>query len=183
MDGGVLTNQASHHIDLLQWIMGEVLSVQAMSSTRLAKIESEDTAIVNLRFKNGALGIIEATTATRPKDLEGSISILGSEGSVEIGGFAVNEMKIWNFNKILPGDEDIIEKYSINPPDVYGFGHKSYYDHVIDCLNNNADPLIDGKEGKKSLKLINALYESIETQKEIHLKDSTKNSKLGKMII
>src|SRR5207245_2718707 len=89
MDGGVLTNQASHHVDLLEWMMGEVESVYALATTALVDIEAEDTAVVALRFRNGALGIIEATTAVRPKDLEGSISILGEKGSVEIAGFAV----------------------------------------------------------------------------------------------
>jgi UDP-N-acetyl-2-amino-2-deoxyglucuronate dehydrogenase len=92
MDGGVLTNQASHHIDLLEWMMGDVESVFAKSMTALVNIEAEDTAVVTLKFRNGALGIIEATTAIRPKDLEGSISILGEKGSVEIGGFAVNKI-------------------------------------------------------------------------------------------
>ena len=93
MDGGVLTNQASHHIDLIEWLMGDVESVFAKSTNAIANIEAEDTAVVTLKFRNGALGIIEATTATRPHDLEGSISILGEGGTVEIGGFAVNEMK------------------------------------------------------------------------------------------
>ena len=97
-DGGVLTNQASHHVDLLEWMMGDVESVFAKSKHALADIEAEDTAVVILKFRNGALGVIEATTAIRPKDLEGSISILGETGSVEVGGFAVNEMKTWNFS-------------------------------------------------------------------------------------
>ena len=93
----MLSNQASHHVDLLEWMMGEVDTVFAKSATALVNIEAEDTAVVLLRFRNGALGVIEATTATRPRDLEGSISILGEKGTVEIGGFAVNEMKVWNF--------------------------------------------------------------------------------------
>jgi predicted dehydrogenase len=122
LDGGVLTNQASHHVDLLEWMMGEVESVYAKSTTALVNIEAEDTAIAVLKFRNGALGCIEATTATRPKDLEGSISILGEKGSVEIGGFAVNQMKTWSFVEAEPGDADVMEKYSVNPPNVYGFG-------------------------------------------------------------
>ena len=113
LDGGVLTNQASHHIDLLEWMMGDVESVFAKSLNAMADIEAEDTAIVILKFKNGALGVIEATTAIRPKDLEGSISILGSKGSVEIGGFAVNEMKTWNFNETLK-DGKLIHTFVIN---------------------------------------------------------------------
>ena len=109
MDGGVLTNQASHHIDLLEWMMGDVESVFAKSKTALVDIEAEDTAVVILKFRNGALGVIEATTAIRPKDLEGSISILGETGSVEIGGFAVNEMKTWNFSTPQDDDDEVLE--------------------------------------------------------------------------
>jgi predicted dehydrogenase len=179
LDGGVLTNQASHHVDLLEWMMGEVESVHAMSATALANIEAEDTAIVNLRFRSGALGIIEATTAVRPKDLEGSLSILGETGTVEIGGFAVNEMKIWNFTEEQDGDAEVMEKYSVNPPNVYGFGHHAYYEHVIDSILNNKKHLVDGLEGRKSLELINAIYESIETKKEVFLRFKTKHCRLG----
>ena len=178
-DGGVLTNQASHHIDLLEWMMGDVESVFAKSKQALVDIEAEDTAIVILKFRNGALGVIEATTAIRPKDLEGSISILGETGSVEVGGFAVNEMKTWNFTEILEEDSEVIEKYSVNPPNVYGFGHQAYYDHVVDCLDNDAVQLVDGLKGRKSLELINAIYESIETGREVSLRFTPKYSKLG----
>lgn len=180
LDGGVLTNQASHHIDLLEWMMGDVESVFAKSLNAMADIEAEDTAIVILKFKNGALGVIEATTAIRPKDLEGSISILGSKGSVEIGGFAVNEMKTWNFDETLKDDESVIEKFSVNPPNVYGFGHQAYYEHVVDCINNRTPQLVDGFKGRKSLELINAIYESVETGKEVSLEFSPKYSKLGR---
>ena len=178
-DGGVLTNQASHHVDMLEWMLGEVESVFAMSTTALVDIETEDTAVVTLKFKNGALGIIEATTAARPTDLEGSISILGEGGSVEIAGFAVNEMKIWNFVEPMTGDENVMEKYSVNPPNVYGFGHQAYYEHVVDCITNNRQHLVDGLEGRKSLELISAIYESIETGKEVHLRFNPKHCRLG----
>ena len=178
-DGGVLTNQASHHVDLLEWMMGDVESVFAKSKHALADIEAEDTAVVILKFRNGALGVIEATTAIRPKDLEGSISILGETGSVEVGGFAVNEMKTWNFSASLDGDSDVIEKYSVNPPNVYGFGHQAYYEHVVDCLDNDTAQLVDGLQGRKSLELINAIYESIETGKEVALRFTPKYSRLG----
>ena len=178
-DGGVLTNQASHHVDLLEWMMGDVESVFAKSKQALADIEAEDTAVVILKFRNGALGVIEATTAIRPKDLEGSVSILGEKGSVEIGGFAVNEMKTWNFSEIFDGDEEVIEKYSVNPPNVYGFGHQAYCEHVVDCIKNQSAQLVDGLQGRKSLELISAIYESIETGKEVSLRFTPKYSKLG----
>lgn len=179
LDGGVLSNQASHHVDLLEWMMGDVASVFAMSTTALADIEAEDTAIVTLRFKNGALGIVEATTAARPTDLEGSISVLGEGGTVEIGGFAVNEMKVWKFGRPQIDDDKVLEQYSVNPPNVYGFGHQAYYEHVVDCILNDTRQLVDGLEGRKSLELINAIYESVETGKEVHLRFRPKYCRLG----
>lgn len=179
LDGGVLTNQASHHVDLLEWMMGDVDSVFAMSTTALAKMEAEDTAVVTLRFKNGALGIIEATTAARPTDLEGSISVLGEGGTVEIGGFAVNKMKVWKFGKPEADDDEVMEKYSVNPPNVYGFGHQAYYEHVVDSILNDTRHLVDGLEGRRSLELINAIYESVETGREVPLRFRPKYCRLG----
>ena len=179
MDGGVLTNQASHHVDLLEWMLGDVESVFAMAHTSLANIEAEDTAVVTLRFKNGALGVIEATTATRPVDLEGSISILGEGGTVEIGGFAVNEMKHWRFATPFPEDDTVLRDYSVNPPSVYGYGHKAYYEHVVECIGGQAKQLVDGLEGRRSLELISAIYESIETRKEVFLRFKPNKCRLG----
>jgi UDP-N-acetyl-2-amino-2-deoxyglucuronate dehydrogenase len=179
LDGGVLTNQASHHIDLLEWMMGDVESVFAMSRTALVDIETEDTAVVALRFMNGALGVIEATTAARPKDLEGSISILGEGGTVVIGGFAVNEMLTWNFTTKQPGDEAVLEKCSVNPPSVYGFGHQAYYEHVVKSLREGTSQLVDGLAGRRSLELISAIYESIETGKEVALRFRPSRCRLG----
>ena len=179
MDGGVLTNQASHHVDLLEWMMGDVDSVFAMTRTALVDTEAEDTAVVVLKFRSGALGVIEATTAVRPKDLEGSLSLLGAEGTVEIGGFAVNEMKHWNFSLPVAGDEEVMTNFSVNPPNVYGFGHKAYYDHVVDCLVNGGRHLVDGLQGRKSLELINAIYESVETGREVPLRFRPRHTRLG----
>lgn len=179
LDGGVLTNQASHHVDLLEWMMGSVDSVFAMSRTALVDIEAEDTAVVVLRFNNGALGIIEATTATRPKDLEGSISIMGEKGTVEIGGFAVNQMKVWNFAEPEAGDDQVLSTYSVNPPNVYGFGHKEYYDHVVRSVREGGANLVDGLQGRRSLELISAIYESVETGQEVHLRFRPNRARLG----
>jgi UDP-N-acetyl-2-amino-2-deoxyglucuronate dehydrogenase len=178
-DGGVLTNQASHYIDMLEWFFGDVVSVHARATTALVRIEAEDTAVATLKFKNGALGIIEATTATRPSDLEGSLSILGEMGVVEIAGLAVNQIRHWHFVDELPSDKDVIEKFSVNPPNVYGFGHQAYYQHVVDCLVNQRAALVDGLEGRKSLELISALYESIETGQEVVLRFTPRLGRLG----
>ena len=178
-DGGVLTNQASHHVDILEWFFGDVVSVHARAITALAKIETEDTAVATLKFRNGALGIIEATTAARPTDLEGSLSVLGEKGMVEIAGFAVNQIRHWRFMDETPADKEVVEKFSVNPPNVYGFGHQAYYQHVVDCLTNQRAALVDGLEGRRSLELITALYESIETGQEVSLHFAPKLSRLG----
>jgi len=179
LDGGVLTNQASHHIDVLEWMLGEVESVFAMSRTALVDIETEDTAVVVLRFASGALGVIEATTATRPTDLEGSLSLLGENGTVVVGGFALNELQTWRFKDGPDDEEEMASKFSVNPPDVYGFGHRTYYEHVVDCLQSGRPQLVDGLEGRKSLELISAIYESIETGTEISLRFRAKECRLG----
>ena len=179
MDGGVLTNQASHHVDMLEWMMGDVESVFAKISTALADVETEDTAIVTLKFKSGALGIIEATTAARPTNLEGSISILGENGTVVVGGVAVNEIQTWTFEDKQDGDSDVLEKFSVNPPNVYGFGHQAYYEHVVNCIESGSANLVDGLQGRKSIELISAIYESAETGKEVFLKFQPKHCRLG----
>lgn len=180
MDGGVFTNQASHHIDLLEWMLGEPESVFAKSMTALVDIETEDTGVAVIKFRNGALGIVEATTAIRPKDLEGSLSLMGERGSVEIGGFAVNEMKVWNFTEPEPEDPEVLAKYRQNPPNVYGFGHQAYLEHVVDVIRHNRTALVDGLEGRKSLELIMAIYESIETGREVILRFRPQKCQLGK---
>lgn len=180
-DGGVFANQASHHVDLLQWMLGDVESVFAKTSTALVNIETEDTGVVILRFKNGALGVIEATTATRPKDLEGSISLLGEKGSVEIAGFAVNEMKTWNFTETQAGDDEVVAKYRNLPPNVYGFGHTEYLNKVVESIREGRSALVDGLEGRKSLELISAIYESVETGKEVFLRFVPKKCRLGQI--
>lgn len=178
-DGGVFANQAIHHVDLLQWMMGDVESVFAKSMKALVNIEAEDTGVVVLKFKNGALGVIEATTATRPLDLEGSISILGEKGTVEIGGFAVNEMKIWNFVDGTSEDKKVIETHKVNPPNVYGFGHTEYLNDVVKAIRTGKNALVQGLEGRRSLELVTAIYESIETGKEVQVRFSPKLCRLG----
>ena len=181
LDGGVITNQASHHIDLLEWMMGEPVSVIGKTATYLANIEADDTAIAIITFKNGAMGLIEATTAARPKDLEGSISILGHKGTIVIGGFAVNKMVTWNVaDQSKEEQERILKEYAEEPPNVYGFGHVRYLENVIDCIKNNKKALVDGIEGRRSLELINAIYESAETGKEVFLRFQPKRAKLGR---
>lgn len=178
-DGGVMANQASHHIDLLEWVMGDVTEVYATTRTALVDIEAEDTAVGVLHFRSGALGIVEATTAARPKDLEGSLSVLGEHGSVEIGGFAVNSMRHWQFDDPEPGD-DAARRESENPPDVYGYGHRAYYRHVVKAISEDRPPLVDGLEGRKSLELIQGLYESAATGRPVAMRYTQRVNTLGR---
>lgn len=177
-DGGVLANQASHHIDALIWMMGEVESVMAKFATRLVNIEAEDTAVAVLKFKCGALGVIEATTATRPVDLEGSISVLGEKAAVEIGGFFMNELKTWNFTEKDPMDDEVWKSWS-KVPDEPAWNHTEYFKDVIHSLRSGRRGLVDGLEGRKSTELINAIYESAETGKEIVMRFVPEKCRLG----
>ena len=179
-DGGVLTNQASHHIDLLQWFLGEPETVHAVGRTALVDIESEDTAAAVIQFRGGAVGIVEATTATRPKDLEGSLSLLGEKGSVVIGGFAVNKVESWQFEG-RDDSEALMEELSTMPPDVYGFGHRHVIHNVCDSLRKDSPALVNGWEGMKSLRLTMAFYESIETGRPISLAFRPQQCRLGKL--
>lgn len=179
-DGGVLSNQASHHVDMLSWFMGDVESVHARGARALVRIEAEDTAVATIKFRSGALGIIEATSAARPKDMEGSLSVLGSTGAVEIAGFSVNKIRTWQFAAPLDSDIDVMDRFSVNPPNVYGFGHQAYYEHVVDCFINGVEALVDGHQGRQSLELIMALYESIASEREVTLPLTVKHCKLGR---
>jgi UDP-N-acetyl-2-amino-2-deoxyglucuronate dehydrogenase len=179
-DGGVIANQASHHVDMLAWFMGPVASVHARCATALVDIQAEDTAVATVRFRNGALGVIEATGATRPKDLEGSLSVLGAGGTIEISGFAVNEIRHWRFVDPAPEDAEVLQKFSVNPPNVYGFGHQAYYEHVVDCLANGKPALVDGREGRDSLELLVALYEAMASGREVSLPVQVDQCRLGR---
>jgi predicted dehydrogenase len=180
LDGGVLANQASHHVDLLMWMLGDVQSVYAKSATRLVDIETEDTAAVVVQFTSGALGIIEATTATRPVDLEGSLSILGERGTVVIGGFAVNEVVTWNFEDRTPEDDTVIQSSRTQPENVYGYGHQAFLNNVVQTIRGQGAALVDGLEGRKSIEVINAIYESVHTGREVPLRYRPRHSPLGR---
>ena len=160
LDGGVMSQQASHHLDLLQWFMGPIETMQCQTATRLMQIEVDDTAAALFRFTSGALGIFEATVAARPEDLEGSLSLMGEGGSVIIGGHAVNKILYWKFIEPRPEDEQIIEEFSQDVPNVYGRGHKPYMEDVISAIKNSGQALVEGPEGRKDIEILTALYES-----------------------
>ena len=178
-DGGVIANQASHHIDLLQWLMGDFKSVFAKTLRITKKTIASDTCLAILSFKSGALGSIEATTATRPHDLEGSISILGTKGTVVIGGYAVSKINTWQFIKAKKQDKSIL-KFSSNDKNVYGIGHIEFYKNVYNYLANKKNSATTIKDGVKSIKIIDKIYSSAEKLKEINFNDNNFSKKLGK---
>jgi UDP-N-acetyl-2-amino-2-deoxyglucuronate dehydrogenase len=166
-DGGAFMNQASHYVDLLDWLIGPIDKVQAiMSTTR--DIEVEDTGVLNVKWRNGALGSMSVTMLTYPKNLEGSITILGEKGTVKIGGVAVNEIEHWEFD--MPKDyDDEIKEANYQTTSVYGFGHPLYYCNVIEVLRGKAEPETDGREGLKSLEILIAAYLSAKDSRTISL--------------
>lgn len=155
-DGGAFMNQASHYVDLLDWLIGPVEKVQAMMSTT-RDIEVEDTGVLNVKWRNGALGSMSVTMLTYPQNLEGSITILGEKGTARIGGVAVNDIQLWQFDESKGYDAEI-QAANYETTSVYGFGHPLYYKNVIDVMRGNAAPETDGREGLKSLELLVAAY-------------------------
>lgn len=167
-DGGAFMNQASHYVDLMQWLVGPVESVIAKTATMARKIEAEDTGAAVLKFRNGALGVIEVTMLTYPKNLEGSFTLIGEKGTVKVGGTAVNKIEHWSFADADPDDAEV-ERVNTEPPSVYGFGHEPYYRNVLRVIRGEAVPDTDGRGGRKSLELILGIYESAKTGREVPL--------------
>ena len=167
-DGGAFMNQASHYIDLLDWIVGPVESVMAYTGTLARDIEVEDSGVAAIRWRSGAMGTLNVTMLTYPKNLEGSIAILGEKGTVRIGGVAVNEVLTWEFAESHEDDEKI-KSASYETTSVYGFGHPLYYDNVIQTLRGEEEAETDGREGLKSLELLIAMYLSSRDGKRIAL--------------
>lgn len=167
-DGGALMNQASHYVDLVDWLIGPVESVQAYVATLARNIQVEDTATVGVRWRSGALGSVNVTMLTYPKNLEGSITILGEKGTVRVGGVAVNEIQHWEFEDKDPDDERI-KSASYETTSVYGFGHPLYYDNVIKVLRGEGTPETDGREGLRSLELLIASYLSARDGRRVAL--------------
>ena len=167
-DGGAFMNQASHYIDLLDWMVGPVESVMAYTGTLARDIEVEDTGVAALRWRSGAMGSVNVTMLTHPKNLEGSITILGENGSVRVGGVAVNKIEHWAFAQ--PHEMDAgLDDASYQTTSVYGFGHPLYYDNVIRTLRGECEPETDGREGLKTLELLIAMYLSARDGKRVNL--------------
>ena len=167
-DGGALMNQASHYVDLLDWLIGPVESLSASIATIARSIEVEDSAVLQLKWRNGALGTMAVTMLTYPENLEGSITIIGERGTVKVGGTAVNKIEHWSFAD-ESSDDDLIHEASYATSNVYGFGHAAYYKSVFDSLSGIDVEVCDGREGLKSLEILIGAYRSARDLKVIHL--------------
>ena len=167
-DGGAFMNQASHYVDILDWLIGPVESVQAYTATLARSIQVEDTGVVSIRWRTGTLGSMNVTMLTYPKNLEGSITILGEKGTVRLGGVAVNRIDHWEFSDSDPDDESV-EQAGYETTSVYGFGHPLYYDNVIKALRGEAAPETDGREGLHSLEILIATYLSARDGRRVAL--------------
>ena len=148
----------------MHWLIGPVEKIHAMTSTH-RDIEVEDTGVVNIKWRNGALGSMAVIMCTYPNNLEGSITILGEKGTVRVGGVAVNE--IGKFEDTRDYDSEI-EEANYQTTSVYGFGHPPYFQNVADVLRGKAKPETDGREGLKSLSMIGT-YRSARDGKEVGL--------------
>jgi len=168
LDGGAIMNQASHYVDLLQWLGGPVESVLAYTATLARKIEAEDTGVAVMKYRSGALGVLEVTMLSHPRNLEGSVTILGENGTVKIGGTSVNRVEHWEFAD-YDDDDKGVESAATSPTSVYGFGHLGYYRNVVAALEGGTPPDTDGLSGRASLELILATYESSRTSRQVVL--------------
>src|SRR5262245_59641433 len=165
-DGGAIMNQASHYVDLIQWLVGPVESVMAMTATQARRIEAEYSGVGILKFRSGALGVIEVNVLTYPRNLEGSLTILGAKVWTMIGGTAVNSLALCLLAEYYD-DDNLAASANTAPPAVYGHGHEGYYRNVVAVLRGEAKPETDGRAGRKSLELILGIYESAKTGRQV----------------
>ena len=163
MDGGALMNQSIHHIDALQWLMGDVESVFAYTATLAHQMEAEDTGVAVIKFKNGALGTIEGSTITYPENLEGSVALFGEYGSVKVGGTALNRKVFWKIEGELEHEREILTREQLDPPSVYGYSHKHVIADMIKAIREDGEPQTNRTEARNSLALVLAIYESART--------------------
>lgn len=167
-DGGALMNQAAHYVDLMLWLGGPVDHVSGTTATLARNIETEDTGAAVIKFRSGAIGVIEVTMLAYPKNYEGSVTILGETGTVKIGGTALNHIDKWEFEK-YDDDDALLDDASYQTHSVYGYGHLGYYRNVLKSMREDSKPSVDGRTGRKALELTLAIYKSAKTGKRISL--------------
>jgi predicted dehydrogenase len=180
-DGGVINQQAIHHVDAINWLLGPIESVNATITNRLNDLEAEDTLVAIMKFESGALGTIEATTAARPEDFEASLSVVGEKGMVLVGGIALNKIETWEFVEPNSEDELIADQFSQEVETGYGISHGPLLQSVIDTLQiNKVDTLVSPDEAVNTARVVHALYKSDEDQCWVKLKDKPISKRLGK---
>lgn len=163
---GFLMNQSIHTIDLLTYLMGPVKKVTGQVRTAFSEIEMEDVGLATIEFENGAIGQFEGAGTIYPDDLEASISLFGSKGSVILGGMSANQIKAWRFKKEYQEDQarviqHLSEKEAIAPT-VYGFGHEKIVQDMVSSIKDNREPKIRLEDGKHALAVVLAIYQSAE---------------------
>jgi len=170
-DGGALMNQCIHNIDLLRWMMGDEIAEVVGFTDNLNHdyIEAEDLGLALVKFSSGAYGVIEGTTNVYPKNLEETLYLFGASGTVKVGGKSVNRIEEWKFQDCSEDAEKIKAEFGEDPPSVYGFGHTPLYADVIDAINNNRPPYVDGEAGLRALELVLAIYKSAKTGRKVTL--------------
>lgn len=165
-DGGALLNQAIHNLDLLLLFMGEVEEVYSMEATRLRNIKAEDVSNGVVRFTSGALGLVQASTTVYPQNFEESMTIFGEKGTVKIGG----ENAIYFKHLAIEGMTDLetsLLKQKIKD-DPWGVsGHQCIIEDMVTAIRNNTLPTVTGEDGRRSLELALAFYESAEKNQPI----------------
>lgn len=176
MDGGALMNQSIHHIDALQWLMGDVERVFAYSATLAHKMEAEDVGVAVIRFKNGALGSVEGSTITYPENLEGSVALFGERGSVKVGGTSLNRKVFWKIDGELEHERELLTREQLDPPSVYGYSHKYVIEDMIRAIGDDTEPLMNRAEARKSLALVLAMYESARTGQSVEMTNDIWNN-------
>lgn len=179
-DGGVINQQAIHHIDVMNWLLGPITEVCSIGGNLSNNLEAEDTMVAIIKFENGSLGTIEATTALRPKDFEASITVLGDKGIATIGGIALNKIENWILQDANYSEKLIIDKYSQDVPNGYGLSHGPFLQNVINkLLEGSIEPPVSAKDGILTSRIIHSLYASYEQKSWIKIKDNIKSQKLG----
>jgi predicted dehydrogenase len=181
MDGGVLAQQAIHHLDALQWLAGPIEAVCAHGKAVLNRLEAEDTAVAAVRFASGALGTIEATTSARPRDFEASLHLVGASALAKVGGRALNRIETWA--PVAPTAEDagVPDLHSQEVPTSYGLGHGPYLREVIEAFRaGRTDVPVGVEEGLKALRFVHALYASMEAGGWVKLADRPLSRRLGR---
>ncbi|MEK9643922.1 MAG: Gfo/Idh/MocA family oxidoreductase [Alphaproteobacteria bacterium] len=173
-DGGALTNQGVHYIDLMRHLAGEIAEINACCATIDVDIEVEDAVVAAVKFENGALGTIEVTTAARPEDFEASVSIVGSKGLTEIAGIATNELITYS------PDETACKDASEVFPIVYGFGHRDLYRDVAKVLAGKGEFPVSYDDAMKTLVLLHSIYRSDEEGGWVDVGESMASSRLGR---